>query len=113
MLGIDKRGWLTVYNTEEMQAEDQPQQSEAVQTPAGFIRDRRARDRQPQRGPAAVCPRSGVQYACPAGVASAAVCSSAHGSGESGGESGEALRSRVPAGRGLHLRGLPLEEIPQ
>lgn len=95
-----------------MQAEDQQRQSTAVQTTEDLIRDRRARDSQPQKDPP-VCRRSGVQYACPAGVASAAVCSSAYGSGESGGESSEALRSRVPAGCGLHLRGLPLEKIPQ
>lgn len=55
----------------------------------------------------------GIQHAGSGGVASVAVCSGAHGAGEGGGEGGEAVRSRVPEGRGLHLRRLPLEEVTQ
>lgn len=55
----------------------------------------------------------GIQHAGSGGFASAVVCSGVCGPGESGGEGGEAVRSRVPEGRRLHLRRLPLEEIPQ
>lgn len=57
--------------------------------------------------------QSGIQHACSGGSASAVVCSGSCGPGESRGEGSEAVRSRVPEGRRLHLRRLPLEEILQ
>lgn len=57
--------------------------------------------------------QSSIQYEGSGSFASAVVCSGACGPGESGGEGSEAVRSRVPEGRRLHLRRLPLEEIPQ
>lgn len=55
---------------------------------------------------------TGVQHAGSGGFTSAVVCGGACGSGESGSEGSEAVRSWVPEGRGLHLWRLPLEETP-
>lgn len=57
--------------------------------------------------------RQSVQHESRGVAASAVVCSRARESGESRGEGGEAVRSGVPQGRGLHLRRLPLEESPR
>lgn len=63
---------------------------------------------------AAIPPRSPPpQHEPSGGFASAAAGSGAGGAGEGGGEGSQALRSGVPAGRGLHLWGLPLEEVSQ
>lgn len=76
--------------------------------------------RRQARGKAARRPRvraplrpSGLQHERSGGFASAAVGSGAGGAGEGGGQGSQALRPGVPAGRGVHLRGLPLEEVPQ
>lgn len=53
-----------------------------------------------------------VQHERSGAAASAAVRSCAREPGARRGEGGEAVRSGVPQGRGLHLRGLPLEEGP-
>lgn len=59
------------------------------------------------------CRPSGLQHERSGGFASAAVGSGAGRAGEGRGQGSQALRPGVPAGRGVHLRGLPLEEVPQ
>lgn len=59
------------------------------------------------------CRSSGLQHERSGGFASAAVGSGAGRAGEGGGQGSQALRPGVPAGRGVHLRRLPLEEVPQ
>lgn len=94
------------------------QQLVSCRAPSGGAFESRKRHARP--GKAAESPRvrapcraSGPQHEPSGGFASAAAGRGAGGAGEGGGEGSQALRSGVPAGRGVHLRGLPLEEVPQ